>query len=275
MNAYDVLGVSPSAELDEIKKAYRRLALKFHPDRNKEAGAEERFKQVSEAWGILSSPDKKQEHDRNLHFQNMGGHSGEWRNFNRQDPIFEHFFRNHGFGGSWDDILGRTSRRQNQTYMGEAVLSLEDVASGISHKAHVANQDVVFNIPAGVDSGEILRVQINDFSILEVRITVTPHIHFVRKGLDVETQVAIPLQTALAGGEVRAPSLRGPDINLRIPAGVNSHAKLRVKGGGIQKGRSIGNSFYEIKIKIPKLEPTDLVDVLKVICQTQSEIYNG
>lgn len=265
MNAYDVLGISPSARKEDIKKAYRKLAMQFHPDRNRDPSAEAKFKQINEAWTVLSSPEKKQEHDKNLHFQNMGGRVS-------QDPIFEHFFRNHGFGGSWDDIFNRAgSRRPHQTIQGTAVLSLEDVASGISHKANVGNQEIVFNIPSGVEDGEILRVQINDFSILEVHVTVTPHLNFIRRGLDVEAQVTIPLRTALAGGEIRAPSIRGADINLHVPPGVNSHAKLRVKGGGIQRGRSIGNCFYEIKIKIPKLEPADLVDVLKTICQNQSD----
>lgn len=271
MNAYDILGVSPSAPLDEIKKAYRKLAMRFHPDRNKEPNAESKFKQVNEAWTILSSPEKKQQHDRNLHFQNMGTRGGHWNNVAGQDPIFEHFFRNHGFGGSWDEILGRSGHRHRQTVRGDAILSLEDVASGISHKANVGNQEIVFNIPAGVENGEILRVQINDFSILEVHVTITPHSQFTRRGIDVEAQVTIPLRTALAGGNVRAPALRGSDINLRVPPGINSHSKLRVKGGGIQKGRLIGNCFYEMKVKVPKLEPTDLVDVLKVICKNQSD----
>ena len=266
MNAYDILGVSPSAPLSEIKKAYRRLALEFHPDKNKSSGAEDKFKRINEAWMILSSPEKRQDHDRDLHFQNMNSGQGQWEQFHPREPIFEHFFRNHGFGGSWDDVFGGRSQRASK-YQAQAVLSLEDIASGIAHKVSLNGEEFAFNIPAGVQNGEILKVQLTDFTLLEVTITVTPHADFTRRGLDIETQITIPLQTALAGGEVRAPSLRGPDINLRIPAGVNSHAKLRVKGGGIQRGRSIGNCFYEIKVKIPKLEPTDLVDVLKTICK--------
>ena len=272
MNAYDVLGVSPSASPEEIKKAYRKLALKFHPDRSKEPDSEEKFKRVSEAWTILSSPEKKQAHDRDLHFQNAGGSVRDFSGFNPREPIFEHFFRNHGFGGSWEGVFGRSGRRAPNMYHAQAVISLEDVASGVAHKVNLGGQEFAFNIPSGVQDGEIVRIQVSDFHVIEVTINVTPHTEFERKGLDVEAQITVPLKTALAGGEVRAPSLRGADINLRIPPGVNSHAKLRVKGGGIQRGRAVGNCYYEIKVKIPKLEPTDLIDVLKVICQDQSEM---
>ena len=267
MTAYEVLGVKSDASDDAIKKAYRALALKFHPDRNKDSGAEEKFKQVSEAWSILSSPEKRQEHDRALHFQNANGH---WGNMGAGDPIFDHFFRNHGFGGSWENIFGR-QRRPMGSIAAEAVLSLEDVASGVTHNMRINGETISFNIPSGVENGEVLEVKVSDFLVAEVHVKITPHAYFSRRGLDVETQVTIPLKTALAGGEVSAPALRNDKIKLQIPPGVSSHSKLRVKGGGIQRGRSIGNCYYEIKVKIPKLGPADLVDVLKTICADQSE----
>jgi len=93
MNAYDVLGVDPGAPEDEIKKAYRKLALKYHPDRNKDAESDGKFKKINEAWSILSDKNKRSDHDRDLHYQNA---RPGWQTMQGGDPIFDHFFRNGG-----------------------------------------------------------------------------------------------------------------------------------------------------------------------------------
>lgn len=265
MNAYDVLGVNLNATEEEIKKAYRKLALKYHPDRNKDAKADGRFKKINEAWSILSDKNKRSDHDRELHYQNTN--SG-WQTMQGGDPIFDHFFRNGTFSGFDEFFQNMTSHQRHQSRVRiDLSLTLEEIASGCQKHVRVNDRDVALNIPAGARNHDILTVQISDFAVLEVYLNVLPHESFIRSGLDVESIVGVPLDIILYGGEVEVASLRG-QISLKIPRGVSSHTRLRVKGGGIQQNRNIGNCYYEVKIIVPDLDDTQRKKIIKILDQS-------
>ena len=230
MNAYEILGVDPNASDDEIKKAYRRLAMECHPDRNPTPAAEIKFKNVGQAYSVLSDPQKKQEHDARLHM----GNAHHSRFVNRGDPIFDHFFGRGGFGG-WDDLFGQASGFEPQyrrTANASATLTLEEAYAGVKRSFQVDGETVDVYLPSGVRDGELISARVDPTLEIRLRIRVRKHEIFERRNDDLHARVDVPVQLAIAGGEITAPSLEG-QILLKIPSGVNSHAKLRVRGGGM------------------------------------------
>ena len=257
MNAYEMLGVSPTANDDEIKKAYRRLALEYHPDRNNTPEAESKFKSVSEAYAVLCDKQKRNNLDATLHMGNNGGYQS------RGDPIFDHFFRNAGFSGGFEDIFGmgdlgsRRHHRPNpkRTASINVSLSLEDAYAGVKRTFRIDGHPVDIYIPPGVQSGDTLQARVDSTLDININVRVLPHQTFERKGNDLHTRIDVPLVTAITGGEVRVNSVGGDTINLRIPASLNSHAKLRVKGTGMNNSSgTTGDTYYEVKIVIPELD---------------------
>jgi curved DNA-binding protein len=257
MNAYEGLGVSSTANEDEIKKAYRRLALEYHPDRNNTPEAESKFKSASEAYALLGDKQKRGKLDASLH---MGNHDGYQ---NRGDPMFDHFFRNGGFNGGFEDIFGMgagSRRRQQQpdpkrTASINVSLSLEDAYNGVKRTFRIDDHPVDIYIPPGVQSGEILQARVDSTLDIHISVRVLPHKVFDRKGNDLHTRIDVPLDIAVNGGEMRVGSIGGDTINLRIPSSLNSHAKLRVKGTGMYLSNgTVGNTYYEVRIMIPELD---------------------
>ncbi len=251
MNAYDILGISSDASAADIKKAYRRLAMEYHPDRNSGAEAETKFKQVSEAYDILSSNQKRAQHDAELHMRNN-------RHTNRGDPIFDHFFRNGGFGG-FEDIFGPGGFHK-RPYMERATatvsLTLEEVFHGTRRVFTIDNQQVEVHIPQGVNDGEQLGIRVDNRLHLSVNIRVRPHHVFTRDGQDLHCKIEVPLLTAVSGGEIQVPSITGA-VRLKIPKMVNSHTKLRVKDTGIRRDNSKGSTYYEIKLSLQGMDAID------------------
>ena len=257
MNAYEVLGISATANDDEIKKAYRRLALEYHPDRNNTPQAESKFKSVSEAYAVLCDKQKRSNLDATLHMGNNGGYQS------RGDPIFDHFFRNAGFSGGFEDIFGmgdlgsrRRHRQQHQSRTASinVSLSLEDAYNGVKRTFRIDGHPVDIYIPPGVQSGETLQARVDATLDINISIRVLPHQKFERKGNDLYTRIDVPLAIAVTGGEMRVRSVGGDTINLRIPASLNSHVKLRVKGTGMNLNGASGDTYYEVRIVIPELD---------------------
>jgi len=256
MNPYEILGISSTASDDEIKKAYRRLAMEYHPDRNGTSEAENKFKSISEAYAILSDPQKRHDLDATLHFQNSD------RRFHgsRGDPIFDHFFRNGGFGG-FEDIFGmggfgsQRQQRRHRTASVDVSLSLEDAFQGVKQTFRIDGHSVDIYIPPGVQSGETLEARVDQDLTVHIQIRILPHKVFERKGNDLYTRIDVPLITAVVGGEIMVRSISGEGINLRIPPSLNSHSKLRVKGAGMALNNGIrGDVYYEARIVVPELD---------------------
>jgi curved DNA-binding protein len=267
---YETLGVSKTAGEDEIKKSYRKLARQFHPDRNPgDKQAETRFKEVQDAYDVLSDKKKREQYDRfgfagpgaapggfpgGATFQ-WGGGAGETAEI---DPAqFEDLLRHFGgFGGFGDGAgrRGRGSRRRPaaappQEHVPEVTIPLETAAAGGKISLSVDGQQIDVKIPTGVATGQTMRLtgQGPDGADLYIKIRVADHPYFHREGNDVILQVPLTVAEAALGTTVDVPTLDGTRLGVKVPPGTSSGARLRLRGKGI-KG---GDQYIEMKIVVP------------------------
>ena len=267
MNAYKILGVSSDASDDEIKRAYRKLALEYHPDRNNTAEAQDKIKEVNEAYDTLNNSSKKREHDAQMHWDNRP---------NQQSQRFDEFFHHgplRGFDEFFANIYGHTNRRpypQQTRIQSETSLKLEEVVTGARRKFSVNGGEYEINIPPGVMEGEVLRAVLDDDVELHLKVNFLPHRIFTeRSGIDIYTRIDVPLRIAIAGGEVQAPTLNGR-ITLTIPKGTSSHTKLRAADRGLWRKSEMGDAFYEVRIKVPSVDESAAV-VIEQLLENQSD----
>ncbi len=276
---YEVLGVSRDASPDEIKKAYRKLAVKYHPDKNPgNATAEEKFKEASNAYEVLSDPKKRQ-------IYNQRGHAGVndmgFHGFTNMDDIFSNFGDIFGrtvfgnFGDVFGDVFNRQAPDKPQTQAMDTrvklTISFVEAAHGTEKQVNVQGKNITLKIPAGIKDGQTLRLHgqggraagIRQSSSLLVTISVEPHPNFSREGLDLITQVTVPFTRAALGGKVRVPTLTG-QINLTIPQGSQPGSQFRLRGQGIvdSAGRK-GDLRVMVQVEIPKSLTRKQKDLLK------------
>ena len=254
---YKTLGVEKSATPDEIKKAYRKLALEFHPDKNKSKEAENKFKEINQAYEILSSPQKRQQYDQfgSQAFENGGGNAsggpfggqqgpftyqyssgGQGFDFGGSDPfdIFEQFFA----GGS---PFGRR----------KAAYSLQieflEAAKGTTKAVSLEGKKREVKIPAGVNEGS--RIQFNDFDIV---ISVRSSSKFRREGNDIISEIKISMAEAALGGVEEVETIDGK-VKLKIPQGTQPGTLIRMKGKGVKRinSASRGDHYVRVQIEIP------------------------
>jgi curved DNA-binding protein len=270
---YEVLGVERDASADEIRRAYRRLARRLHPDVNKDEGAEERFKEVSQAYDVLSDPEKRE------HFDRSGV---DWRQAGARasDPGFGGFAAQAGFGdvrfdfGEDDlgDVLeglfgrGGGGRRGGFAARGadhEAMLelSLEDAARGGRRSLSLGDgRTLEVDIPAGVRDGGRIRLAGQGGQgagggppgDLLLRVRIRPHPRLRLEGRDLHVDVPVAPWEAALGAEVDVPTLDGT-TRVRVPAGSSSGRRLRLRGQGFPGPRGgRGDLYANVKIVMPK-----------------------
>jgi curved DNA-binding protein len=271
---YEVLGVSRDADQDAIRRAYRKLARTYHPDLNSDSDAEDRFKELGEAYEVLSDPDKRERYDR------LGAN---WRQQEQQAPDanFEEFFDRQGFGSDdsrvefSDDLFerlfgggggGGPGRRGGGPLRGldrEALLelSLEDALAGGRRRLTLDHREIDVNFPAGVRDGQLIRLagqgapgrDGGPAGDLYLRIALKPHPNFRPRGrddLDVDLPVA-PWEAALgATVPVQTP---GGAAQVRVPPGSSSGRRLRLRGRGLPMSQGGSGDLHAIvKITVPK-----------------------
>jgi len=281
---YEVLGVGKNAGDNEIKKAYRKLAMKYHPDRNpNKKEAEERFKEINEAYAVLSDKEKRKQYD-------TFGAEGFRQRFTQEDifrgfdfdDILSGLFRGRGkrefrhggrTGFDFGDLFGGQTGYQDMGRMpqkGEDILyelpiSLEEVASGgekrVSYRKNGKGEEISVKIPRGIPSGKKLRVAGKGMEgrnggppgDLYLQIAIREHPVFLREGDDLIVEKEITFPEAVLGTTIEVPTLEGTK-NVKIPPGIQSHTKMRLRGLGLAhfQGDGRGDEYVKVMVKIPK-----------------------
>ena len=299
---YQVLGVQRTASPDEIKKAYRKLARKFHPDVSKEANAEEQFKQVQEAYEVLKDPEKRSAYDQlgsnwkagdqfrqppgwdagGFEFRGGAGPGRGNGGFDQQD--FSDFFsslfgggggfRGGGFGGG-----GGTYERGGHDHEAQIEIDLEEAFKGGPRMIQIGDGDrartIRINVPAGVTEGQKIRlagqggapVGRGKAGDLYLGIRIRPHRLFKLDQRNVTLRLPLAPWEAALGTSVKVPTLGG-SVEMRIPAGSQSGKTLRLRGRGLP-GNPPGDQFVELEIVVP---PADTPEAKALYEQMRTQL---
>ncbi len=257
---YKTLGIDRTATAEELKRVYRKLARKYHPDVSKEKNAEEKFKAVQEAYEVLKDPEKRGLYDQlgpnyraGQQFrpppdweQRFGG--GGSRRASRDDLNgFSDFF-SQMFGGAGEEFV------QPEADAGNLEVTLEEAFTGTKRRVQLNDRgrakSIDVQIPAGVTEGQALRVAAgSDRPALIFKIRIRPHSRFVVEGMNVTLELPLAPWEAALGAKVTVPTLAG-SVDLTIPAGAQSGQKLRLRGRGLP-GSTPGDQLVMIKIVNP------------------------
>jgi len=286
---YQTLGVQRSASADEIRSAYRKLAMQFHPDRNpNDKKAEERFKEINEAYQVLSDPEKRTRYDQlgssYQDWERRGQPGGfDWSQWtapsgtrvqysgNMDDlfgeGMFSEFFRSI-FGGQGRRGPGRAAPGLEQPLE----ISLAQAAAGAMLQIQSQQRTLQVHVPAGVKTGSKVRVKggAPDGGDLYLKVTVTPDPRFEREGDNLHATVPLDMFTALLGGDVQVPTLSG-NVRLTIPAGTQPEQVFRVTGRGMPVLKSPGKNG-DLLVKVKVSVPRRLTEEQKTLLQKASQL---
>jgi curved DNA-binding protein len=269
---YDVLGVSRGASQKEIQSAFRKLARKLHPDVNPgDKDAEKRFKEVSQAHDVLSDPEKRKLYDRfGSDWQSAAaagidpdapgarrGPGGQRVQYQTIDPEeFEELFRGGRGDGGLGDVFGSIfggrgagARAAEIDSEGTVEVTLKEAYTGTSRQVELpGGRRIELKVPAGVQDGTVLRVP-----GLRARVQVARDPTFEREGKDLRVAVPVPLKTALLGGEVDVPTLKGGRVQLNVPRETQNGTRLRLRGLGMpdSRGGQPGDLYAEVRVRLP------------------------
>lgn len=267
MDYYSILGVSKNATTQEIKKAYRKLAMQHHPDRG---GDEKIFRQVSDAYDILSDPQKKQRYD-------LGG--DPYGNSNR-GPRFDFNFG--GVPPGFEDVFGfnfnNRQRQKNQSVNLNLELTLEESVLGKNFDAEInlpsgSTKIVSISVPPGINHGQQIRYSgMGENNIpnippgdLIINIFLKPNRTFVREGDNLIVRQTITVWDAILGTKLNIPTIDGRTLSINVPAGTQPDTTLSCRDEGVpnvKTGRK-GSLLVKIGIKIPKIKNDKILEQIK------------
>ncbi len=292
---YTILGVNKTASKTEIKKAYRNLAKKYHPDKtNGNSKLEEKFKEISEAYEVLSNDENRKKYDElganwknqqqqgggggfdySQYYANTGGQGGH-QSFEDDPEMFSEFFNNI-FGGGYSHSGGRRqTSRKGQNYMAEMDMTLEEAYHGGTRIINVNNKKLRIKTKPGTRDKQKIKLTgkgspgLNGGSPGDLYITIhiQPNPNFTRKGNNLFADFSLDIYTATLGGKMEIPTLNG-NIHMTIPKGTQGGKTLRLKGKGMPiygNASQYGDLYIKTKITIPvnlSKEEEDLFTKLK------------
>lgn len=314
---YRTLGIARTAQADEIKKAFRSLARQYHPDTHpNDKEAERKFKEINEAYEVLSDPDKRRQYDRygvnwqRFHTPSSAGASGQRRagqrpsgfassagasssstssggagfsgrgqtnasgagNNTGNGDFFSNFsenFSNRGAGG-FSDIFGSVFGKKHDDSAVMIDISLQEAFSGVQKTVNVQGKKILLNIKPGIESGKKLKLPSQTAQTATgsggktptdvfVQVNILPDPRFERKGDDLETEVSVPLYTAILGGDIEIQTFSGK-VKVKIAPESQSGSKLRLRGLGMPRygvqtgtlGTERGDLFARLLVQVPK-----------------------
>ena len=280
---YEILGVKKTATESEIKKAYRDLAKKFHPDKNKgNKEAENRFKEISEAYAVLSDQEKRAQYDRlgaeafgpgganpfaGFDFsQFMGGGGGGRGRRTRRDSggrgggttmdftdIFGDLFGGGGGGGF--------APQEPPEMQAELAIEFRDAILGSTMNLQVNGDSMKVKIPEGIGDGQKIRVKRGGTPI-QITVRVRPHPFFERRGDDIYIELPITVGEAIRGAEVEVPTIHGQS-RIRVPAGTQSGRTMRLSGKGVKRKNGAGDQYCRIHVFVPPAAPAEAVEAIE------------
>ncbi len=282
---YSVLGVARTASADEIKKAFRKLAVKYHPD--KTAGdktAEEKFKQINEAYDVLSDAEKRRKYDRFGEnwkaYEQAGNHGQPGGGFRSED-----FTQGAGHGGGdfsdfFQDFFNGGGGRKRAKTGGDLTatfgITLEEAFHGVTKTININGQPVNLKLKPGIADGQTLRLKgrgnpgagSQQPGDLLLTITVSPHPRYERHGDDIYIHQPVDSLLAAVGGKITVQTLH-KKLSLTIPAGSDSGNALRLKGQGMPvygKVETWGDAFVHMNLRTPKnLSPEDITAIKAIL----------
>jgi curved DNA-binding protein len=271
---YEVLGVPRTATQKEITSAFRKLARKHHPDLNAgDKQAEARFKEISQAHDVLTDPKKRSLYDEfgadwaaaeaggvqpgqgrgRARQPQPGGGGAQYRTVTPEEMADLFGDSGGGIGDIFGSIFGGNARGRARVEPADVeapiTVSLAEIYRGTSRTVELPEgRRVEVKVPAGVKEGTVLRVP-----GLRARVQIAPDLVFTREGKDVRVVVPVPLHVALRGGEVAAPTLKGGQVQFKVPPETQNGTKIRLRGLGLPdpKGGTPGDLYAEIKVQLP------------------------
>lgn len=301
---YKVLGVSKDADEATIKKAYRKLARTWHPDQNKgNPEAEERFKEIGEAYTVLSNPEQRQQYDA-IRSMGAGGFRGGAGGGGASGVNFEDLFGAFGGGNggnvrfstsgggagiNLDDIFGafggfggaHGSPYQQAPQKGEDLhastrITLKQSLSGVNIKLAVSGKPMTVKVPKGIKDGQSVRLRgkgkasINGGSAGDLIVTI--HVEedpvYSREGNDLRMTLPVTFAEATLGANVELPLIDGSTVTVKVPAGSDSGRTLRLKGRGVATKKGTGDLLATISVVVPKDLTPEQLDSIKSLADS-------
>ena len=271
---YKILGVSKDVSDADLKKAYRKLAKENHPDLHPgDAAAEARFKDISEAFDVLSDSEQRREYDA---VRAMGGGArftagGQGAGF---EDVFSNLFGGGGFqGGGFPGFggFGGFGPQRGQDLSSTASINFIDSVNGTTVKLNLRNESVSVKVPAGIQDGQKLKVKGKGqpspnggpAGDLVVTIKVKPHVVFTRDGDNIRVSVPVTFSEATLGATIEVPVLGGEPVKLKVAAGTPNGRTLRVKGKGVQFGSRQGDLLATVEVMVPAHLPSKAKKLLE------------
>ena len=284
---YTVLGVGRNATAEEIKKAYRKLAVQYHPDKNQgDQEAEEKFKEAANAYAVLSDPEKRRRYDIGGHtrVQDMGFQGYQTVNDIFNDINLNDLFGRGGFGGfgrfdeAFGDAFGQRGTAappRGRDIRITASLPFADAVLGSKREVSVQGKRITLTIPPGIQDGKTLRIRGHGegggqgrAGDLLVKVSVQPHPTLTSEGRDLLTEAKVSMTTAALGGSIRVQTLTG-DVDMKIPAGTQPGQQLRLRGrGGVDAAGRKGDLRVRVDVEIPKSLSRKQRNLLKELDKT-------